>query len=243
MKLLQWNIWFREKIANIARTIQDINPDIACIQEVVANSKINNTAEYLGKYLNMNVYYHYAQKWSNDQSDKKEQGNAILSRYSIINSRYIFVQQPSVTEINASTEGRVYIETDIQYNNKVITVGTTHLALSYPVLFSLTDQKKNEIKKLITTIKHHKKLYFFTGDLNMLSDSYLIKELEKYFRNAGPDYSVPSWTTKLFEKWGWKEDKLRWRLDYVFHTPDMTIKSAKTIYTSYSDHLPIVVEF
>src|SRR5207244_425566 len=106
--------------------------------------------------------------------------------------------------------------------------------------FQITEQKKKEVDNLIEGIKNKKQNYIMMGDLNSLPDSYTISELEKYFVHCGPDYKQNTWTTKPFNYQGFKEDKLRWRVDYVFATKDVKVISSEIIQTNYSDHLPIL---
>ena len=82
-----------------------------------------------------------------------------------------------------------------------------------------------------------------SGDFNVTENSNLIKNLAHHLQNAGPDYSHKTWTTKPFSYLGFETDKLNYRLDYVFATPDINIVSAKILNTEYSDHLPILIEF
>ncbi len=37
LTLLQWNIWYKEDIRNIAKEIKRINPDIVSLQELTVN--------------------------------------------------------------------------------------------------------------------------------------------------------------------------------------------------------------
>lgn len=41
IKLLQWNIWYKEDPEKITKVITQINPDIACLQELTTTSLIN----------------------------------------------------------------------------------------------------------------------------------------------------------------------------------------------------------
>lgn len=242
MRIVQWNIWFKERVDNVYRILSEINPDIACLQEITLDSQENpkiNTAEYIAKKLNMNFYYKDSQKWKD--GPRREQGNAILSKYPIMKSKYTYIQEQSKVNIDASKEGRVYIESDIKIKNKILKVGTTHLTYSH--IFEVTEMRKKEFENLLTSIKGNKESYILTGDLNIFPDSVFIKRLNKYFINSGPDFSIPTWTTKPFDKWGFKEDELRWRLDYVFSTNDIKIINSDIYNTEYSDHLPVIVDF
>jgi endonuclease/exonuclease/phosphatase family metal-dependent hydrolase len=242
MKILQLNIFFKENIDNILKTIRELNPDVLCLQELSFDSDFNksiHTAYYLAHKLNMNLHYQYAHRWMN--SVQKEQGNAILSSYPFIDMNAVYLQNSTFDARGYGNEGRVYVEASVNIHGQIYTIATTHL--SYNHKFSMTPAKKIEVDKLIHILKQKKERYIFTGDLNTPPDSYPIEQISNYFKNAGPDFNQKTWTTKLFEKDGFTEKNLNWRLDYVFCTPDVTIQSAQIIKTNFSDHLPILVEF
>ena len=237
ISLLQWNIWYKEPIDFVISEIQRWNPDIVCIQECITRPGYHS-ARLLAKALNYSLIYQPAQHWSNNPL-KQEQGNAILSRFPIHSSRSVFLQTERQTPKDGSDEGRVYIEVEIQIGATLLTVGTTHL--SYSPKFAYTPKRADEAKKLIELIAQKQKKYIFAGDLNSPLDSPIITNLEKYLVNSGPTYDQPTWTTKPFDYHGWQEDQLRWRIDYVFATPDIKVESAKILKTTVSDHLPILV--
>lgn len=243
IKLLQWNIWYKEKIENVLKILKEIDADILCLQELSNDSIFNkniDTAKYLQENLQMNMFYKDSNTWAT--YNKKSQGNAILTRYQIIKSDFKYLQEPNHDIKDASREGRIYLEAAIKINDKELTIATTHL--SYTSRLEMTDAKKKEVDNLVNILKTKKNNYIFTGDLNSLPESYTIKEISKYLKNAGPDFNVKSWTTKNHEdKWGFKTDKLDWRIDYIFCTKDMQIKSAEILNVPYSDHLPILIEF
>ena len=244
MKLLQWNIWYLEKIENIEKQIRELDPDIVCLQELTYNHGANlkiYTADYLKEKLGMRLNYHFAQQWDNNNS-KKEIGNGILSKYPFINSFFKFLQNPKENTADYSEEGRVYIEVNVNIKGKIYTIGTSHL--SYNHRFEETEKKKRETDNLINIFKKKQANYIFTGDLNATPDSYTVKNISKYLKNAGPDFNEKTWATKPFDdRRGFTEDKLNWRIDYAFCSPDIDVKSSQIISTNYSDHLPILVEF
>ncbi len=247
MKLLQWNVWYKEDISNILKTIKDINPDIVCLQELTINHPHHNqdidTAKYVADGLGFNHFFGEAQKnFSNGK--ERSYGNGIFSRYPITRSDSHYIQEPQDPNIqnpDYSKEGRVYVETIIGVGGKMLTVATTHM--SYTDRFVPTSTKEAETNKLISILKGKEDSFIIVGDFNSLPGSYTINEILKYLENAGPPLEENTWTTKPFSYNGFETDELEWRLDYCFTTSDINIKSAKILKTIYSDHLPILLEF
>lgn len=244
VKLLQWNILYKEKIENIVEFLKEINADVICLQELGIgcrfNPMIEDTPSYVSSQLGLNYYFERAHT-KNDASDMKAIGNGIFTRFNINKKNHFYVQEPKSIQRSYQDEGRVYIEVELDINNKPFNVATTHL--SYVHKFQINDQKRIEIDTFINHIKNKQEKYIVTGDLNSTPDSYIISELSKYFVDCGPKYGEPTWTTKSFDYQGFYEDKLRWRLDYLFASKDVKIFSSEVIKTNYSDHLPILVKF
>jgi endonuclease/exonuclease/phosphatase family metal-dependent hydrolase len=243
IKLLQWNIWYKEKIDNVVQIINEFDPDIVCLQELtincVDNPGIVSTAKYVARKTGMSFYFEEAQHWDNDD-EMDAVGNGIFSKYPIVRKFAQHVQEPTKDYIDYAHEGRIYVECDLDINGKTITVGTAHL--SYTHKFEVTDEKRQEVDNLLNLVDS-KKYYIFSGDLNSGPTSYTVKELLKKLSSCGPDFSQNTWTTKPFEHQGFKANTLDWRLDYVFASKDLKCESSKLINTVFSDHLPILTEF
>ena len=111
-------------------------------------------------------------------------------------------------------------------------------------MFHITDHRKKEIDNLVEILKTKEKDFVFAGDLNSIPKSYALQEIEriKTLKNPGPDFKENTWTTKPFDYHGFKEDKLNWRIDYVFLTTDLKVMDSQIMRTDISDHLPILLE-
>ncbi len=240
VKILQWNVWYKEDTDKIALEIKKLDPDIVCAQELIQNLKAGvDTASQIAAKIGYNYYYKEADTWS-QREDKESQGNAIFSKKPILKTSFNYVQEPKHNPPDASHEGRVYIEAEVEIKGKKLTVGTVHL--SYSKYFNLDESRKKEIDNLASVIKTKKKNYALTADLNSVPDDYAVKQLSKYLTSAGPSFVQKTWPTKPFDYHGFKEDKLNWRVDYIFTTPDIKIKKSKIVPTKVSDHLPILLE-
>lgn len=232
IKLLQWNIWFKENIDNIISELKNINPDIVCIQELSITADDKSNVDKL-KSIYSYMYYEVADTFL----DGRSQCNAILSKYPILNAKKHYVQKPSDDKNDYSKEGRIYLEVQLNIEEKILNVGTTHL--SYTHKFEETDLKDKEINELIKCINKTKN-YIFSGDLNTTKTSKYISKIEQYLVNND---TSNTWTTKPFSYQGFDEKKLNWKLDYVFSTHDIKVVKTKVLETKYSDHLPILCEF
>jgi endonuclease/exonuclease/phosphatase family metal-dependent hydrolase len=239
MKILQWNVWYQERAANVLKLLEEVQADIVCLQECTINNPTYNVnidvpgllAEKLG-------YYKYFVPVYPDTGDGLY-GNAILSRYPILSSRNVFTQIGKSNTTDYSQESRVYIELVLDTPTGPLTVGTTHM--SYVHKFAVTDAKKRETDMLVHELSKNKERFYFSGDLNALPESYVLQEVSKVLTHVGPDVVQNTWDTKNFNYEGFVGGALHWRLDYCFATPDIAVVSSKIIPTEYSDHLPIVV--
>lgn len=231
MKILQWNIWYKEDINNIAKELKRIDADIVCIQELSFVGNDKNSIDVLSQIYPY-VYYEIADTFL----DGRSQCNAILSKYPFIEKSKVFVQEPGIDKNDYSKEGRIYLEVSINYNNKIYNIGTTHL--SYTHRFEETKLKDIEVAKLINTIKD-KNNYIFTGDLNTIKTSKYINMISKYYTNNDTENT---WTTKPFSYNGFEANELDYKLDYVFTSSEINVKNIKVLDTKYSDHLPILCE-
>lgn len=239
--LLQWNLWYKEDPHLIVQEIKKLNPDIICAQELIIHTgKEINTPEKIASCLKYDYVYQKAESWDN-REEKESQGNAIFYRLPLIKTSFTYIQDPKHNPPSASYEGRVYLKARFKVNKKFIDIATVHL--SYSPCFKINPRRRKEADNLINIIKKKSKSFVFTGDLNATPSSYVIKKICQYLKNAGPDFQEKTWTTRPFDYHGFQEDKLNWRLDYVFTSPDVQVIKAEIIKTTLSDHLPILIRF
>jgi endonuclease/exonuclease/phosphatase family metal-dependent hydrolase len=238
IKILQWNVLYQEKIENIIKLVQEINPDIFCGQELTAHGAANpgvDVSAEIAKTCN----YSYFSKSANVNFEGFEEnfdfGDGIFSRYPVKSSREYKIQNKE-----EYGEDRFYLEADILIGDNVLAIGTVHL--SFSPRFEITEKRLAEAKKLYEAVQGHHEKFVLAGDMNATPDSSIIKKLEEMFIHADPNTDRPTWTTKPFSYQGFEANSLDWRLDYVFATEDINVVNNKIIETNYSDHLPILAE-
>lgn len=247
MKVLQWNIWYREDIENILKTIREIDPDIVCLQELVADRTLSDPKADRPRYIAEGLGFGYFFKSAQDEiSDGRRQkfGNAIFSRYPMLDSHFHYIQDPQEPDgqaLDYSKEGRVCIEVVLDIDGKRVTVATTHM--SYSDRFLPNPAKVAEDERLLEILRNRDGNFIFTGDLNVPPESDIVTKISGILRHAGPEFSWKTWTTKPFSYNGFEVSALDYRLDYCFVSPDMAVKSAVAVDTPYSDHLPLLLEF
>ncbi len=244
MKILQWNIWYQEDPKNILDALKEIDAEVVCLQELTVNHPRHNidVPKFIAEGLDYSFFFKESQA-DNSKDIYSSFGNGIFSRFPMSEQKFIFVRDPRKADdelADYSKEGRVYVESVISEDSRKLTIGTVHM--SYTDRFAETPEKKVETNKLLEIIKEKKDGYVITGDFNVTPDSYTVQEIQKYLKNAGPDVSEMTWTTKPFSYKGFEAATLDWRLDYCFVSKDVKVKSAEVIQTPYSDHLPILLE-
>lgn len=244
IKILQWNIWYKEDPVKIAAFIKKNDPDIFCVQELrQVNGSNIDTARDLCTLLHDNYEYYYevSATWDN-RSDVTSQGNGIYSKFPILNRRHIYLTRFKHNPENAMDEGRVYMEIDVKINDKTLTAATTHL--SYSNGLEINARRRNEADKLANILKTKKVNYIFAADLNASPDSYVVEKISKKQNivNAGPDLVEKTWPTQPFNYHGYEESLFHWRADYIFVSSDVKVTSSRIIKTKISDHYPILTE-
>jgi endonuclease/exonuclease/phosphatase family metal-dependent hydrolase len=238
IKLLQWNVWYEEKVDNIVNFIKQTDADIVCAQELIAEASVN-IPEAVAKACNYD-YYFQPTIIGGIEGQSLTMGNGIFSRFPILNKKYVYVQKEDPNNKSYETENRAYLEVILNIGGKKLKVGTVHL--SYSPAFAMTEKRLAEAGELLKAIEQNHEKFILTGDMNAKPDSPIIKRLEEMFIHADPNIDRPTWTTKPFSYQGFEADTLDWRLDYVFATEDINVVTNKIITTQYSDHLPIYAE-
>jgi endonuclease/exonuclease/phosphatase family metal-dependent hydrolase len=233
-KLLQWNVWFKERADRITNTLQQIDADILCLQELTTDSFVNPGQSLVPAIEALGYHSFYHETLRREGKNYYIMGNVIFSKLPIVNTKTVYVQFDT-PDAPFARENRVYLEAKIDTPGGLFTVGTTHLSYFDELLGA--EEIRKETGALLGAASHNKERYIFTGDLNATPSSYAVQKLSTFFKHAGPNLSLPTWTTKPYPY----HSELNRRIDYVFTSEDVEVTDARTFQTDVSDHLPIIV--
>lgn len=235
VSILQWNVWYKEDIQNILKVIQQIDPDIVCLQELTIGYQETHpdTVQYIARSLG---YENYSQSIDLDGETWKL-ANGIFSKFPIKQTRTVWINEPTGAGGYAD-EKRAYIEAHLDVDGEILTVGTAHM--SYTHKFEVTVRKQHETDLLMDAVQDNNHKFVLAGDFNAVPGSYTVDRTLQRFSNFGPPMDEATWTTKPFSYNDFKETELTWRLDHIFGTNDLELIESRVINTQYSDHLPLL---
>ena len=231
LKVLSWNSWAGKNLEKATAFLSKTDADIIGLQEVLERDKQNN-AEDIAKKLGLN--YFYCQAFTDDRHNVPTYhlGNAILTKFTIEKSFCNELSSLELYQKTSETEPRTAAEVDLSVNGKSLNFFSAHLAHSP----RLRPSKMRDIQ-LNNLLKHlPNQLTILMGDFNSLPDSEVIKKLEEKLINTDKDSSG---TTAVDDD---EHGKFNFRKDYIFVSPDITVKSFKILDSDASDHLPILAE-
>lgn len=111
------DLFWRKRLTQMAKTLQAIQADVICLQEVHQNSKFGYQADYLASMLQYGMAFAPALPMGDGYY-----GNALLTRHPI---RYA-----KTFSLPAKREKRILQEVALLWKGKTILVGNTHCSLS-----------------------------------------------------------------------------------------------------------------
>ncbi len=219
--------WIKDKSipSKIGKFIQTENPDIVCIQEYHHSGEKNMNYTY--KYIKIN-------------SNSTKSGQAIYSKYKIVNKGSLDFKN---TQNNA-----IFI--DFVKNRDTIRIYNVHLESlglnidkenfgeksSEKLMNRLSREFVKQQQQIELLLQHQKKCTYpilISGDLNNTAYSWTYKHIKNNrkdsFLKAGFGFG------KTFEV-----KKFPLRIDFIFTDPIFTINQHKNYKVKYSDHLPIM---
>lgn len=238
LKVLSWNIWRGGDLDEVIKLLSKVDGDIISLQEVAVIKHINQ-AEEIARRLGLNWFYCKAFTDDRHDSPSYDLGNAILTKFPVNGSschllsgldlykQSLKFSLRSNYKGDSETEPRGAVQVELTAGGKILTIVNTHLAYS-------KDHKSSKIRDIQLdnllnnpAIKQSSKL-ILTGDFNSIPESETIKKIESMLINTDKNPAHPTWNDK--------------RIDYIFISPDIIVKSFQILNSDASDHFPILAE-
>lgn len=222
MKVLSWNIWINGYFDKITEFIQSANADIIGLQEVRDDDPNRNIIGFLQGLGYKYVYAPVKKVWG-DQT--WNDGPAIFTRYDIVKSEIYNL---------SNTENRVAIKADIRTETKLLHVYSTHLIHTHQ---QESEIQREQIENLIKNLTREQTIVM--GDFNAIPNSSTINMMQKIMTDTDP-LSQPTWSIYPEGCEECNPQDINIRLDYIFVSEDITVKSFEVGNSKGSDHLPIL---
>ena len=162
---------------SIVNLIKQYDIDIIGLNEVFGKFIVKGQAERIAKKLG---YYCYFGKATNLAF--RNYGNAIISKYPILNTEIIHIPYP--IKIEKHYQKRTILKANILVNNKVLHVYITHIGLN-------NDEKINGINTIINNLSTNNCILM--GDFNIAQ----IKTIKEIF----PDYKLHTCFFHFIQIW------------------------------------------
>lgn len=230
IKVSSYNIlhcedFLKEKIDYdaFAKVIGEMNPDVIGLNEVHDKGNVegyDEQAEILGKKLGVNYYFAKA----TELDGTNPFGNAMLSRLPVKECVTIPIPDPDPKGYDGYYETRCLLKM-VTATDPEITFLITHFGLN-------PDEQENAVKVILENIPE--KRCVFMGDLNVKPDDRMLDPIRAVLKDtAGEDNMVP---------FTFPSDKPNRKIDYIFVSEDIKVKSFVAEDIVLSDHRPVSAE-
>ncbi|MDM5224360.1 endonuclease/exonuclease/phosphatase family protein [Peribacillus sp. NJ11] len=239
IKVMAYNIHHGEgtdailDLKRIADIIKTSGADIIGLQEVdnhfSERSNFEDQAKWLATYLGMHYAYGANLDYEplQEGEHRRQYGTAVLSKYPILSAEnHMLTNIPYPVN---PTEQRGLLDTVINVRGNHIHFYNTHLDNKR------AQQRDLQIREILDIAKQKEGTSIFVGDFNATPESSEILKMSAQYKDVfaelgqNEDFTIPV-------------DKPDRRIDYIFTSEDVKIRTGEVIYTNASDHLPITAE-
>ncbi len=156
--------------------------------------------------------------------NKGPYGNALLSRYPILSYSAIGIPDPETKQFDGYYETRCLLKAKIDYGNG-LDVLVTHFGLN-------VDEQINAAATVLNKISDNNCVLM--GDFNLQPDSRIIKSISSRINDTSSASDEPLFT--------FPSDKPCKKIDYIFVSRDICVKSVFVPEMIVSDHRPIMAD-
>ena len=203
----------------MADTIKKCGADIVGMQEMykkgVGLDRIPQAA-FLAEKLGFHHYFASALK----PKDGNDYGNALISRYPILEAETIMIPNPPEKKYHGYYETRCLLKAKIDVAGG-LTVLVSHFGLN-------PDEQENAVQTVIDNLSGEKCVLL--GDFNMQPDNALLNPIRERLYDTAEKFDEP--------KLSFPSDAPKIKIDYIFTSRDLQVLSADIPAIVSSDHRP-----
>ena len=149
-------------------------------------------------------------------------GNALLSRFPILDAQIIPIPDPPVRDEKAYYETRCLIRARLDVPGG-LTVFVSHFGLAQ-------SEKRNAVATLLDALKTVDTPVLFMGDLNMEPDDPILSPVFSALRDTADILPERPLTFSTY--------KPEMKIDYIFASDCLTVLEARALHETASDHRP-----
>lgn len=257
MKLLNLNVGIKlDNSKDVIDLISKNQYDIVTLQELM--KKIDDTV--FDKYNSSNIikdnthykYSFFGPLWFANHHEKNnvimkdfggftEQGNEVLSNYSIIQSSNIFYYKnysefTDTTNFRKEDHPRAFVDVILEVDNKKLQIINVHGIWNED---KIGDERTIAQSEVIISHVRDDIPCIITGDFNLLPNTESIQILNKKMVNLIEKYNIQS-TRPIFNDGLDKGDLV---CDYIFVNNKVKVNDFNVINSNVSDHFPLTLDF
>jgi alpha-N-acetylglucosaminidase len=226
IRVMTYNLRFGElaSLEELAMHIKAFKPDFVALQEVDCNTKRERAPHQNGKnFISELAYYTGMFGLYGKTIDYCDgyYGIGILSCYP-----YISTQKTMLPDLDTKAERRAVLEGIFDMDGDTIIFASTHLCVQ---------SEQSRTLQADFLCKHFEKAAYpviIGGDFNAIPSSNAIQRMQKeWFMDANVQPSIPTTNPNR-------------RIDFLFERPmkNWKIIRSQTIYSTLSDHLPVITD-
>lgn len=254
LKIFQLNIWAGTNFPAIKNFLEKNDFDILCFQEVAGigtecgnvHGKIDcfdELKKVLGKDYDAQqvITDRYT---SNPKTSYQSVAIFYKKHFQLLDTQKVFLHTykglyPSDAK-SFEDMTRAFLDIQLLSENKSFHIVTTHLAWGKDK--NERPHQREQNLKLINYMQTLQKPWILTGDFNIDPNQQSIVDLEKFSRDLTKEYNVANTVDPTMHV-HWDKIKPGFPIDYIFVSPDITVKDFNVLNTVHlSDHFGLVAE-
>ncbi|MBR2375725.1 MAG: endonuclease/exonuclease/phosphatase family protein [Clostridia bacterium] len=219
------------RVDKIAQLLKDLGVEIVGLNEVYGKGPEEaycDQARKLAEYFGAESYV-FGQSKEFEWGDTI--GNAVLSRYKIVDVQFYPVLEPTADERRENEtswyEDRVIVKATVDVGREICFL-STHFGLNGL-------EKERIVEKLVEVIDAETRPIILCGDFNVLPDQEYLKPIYQRLQSAADVVGKRSVMT-------WASFAPQLTIDYIFVSKEFTVKDYEVVDVVLSDHRPLWAE-